>query len=88
MPGCVDDHVRTLCCLELNLRRVDGDSLLLFFLKRVEQISVLERLARLVGDAPNLLDDALGQRMRVEEQASDNSRFAVIDRRARRPSYV
>ena len=72
MPWCIDDDVFTLSRRELDLRRVDGNALLLLFLEGIQQIRILKRLSRLFGNAPDLVYSSFRQRLRIIEQAADN----------------
>ena len=61
MTWGIDDAIFPLVGRELDLRRVNRNALLLFFLKSIQQIRILERLSRLLGDAPDLVHCALRQ---------------------------
>ena len=75
----VDDDVGARGRLELNLRRVDRDVLLLLLEQRIEQEGVLELHPLLADSRLDLLDLAVGQRLGVVENATDERGLAVID---------
>ena len=79
MARRIDDHVVARRRAELDLRRVDGDVLLLFLQQRVEQEGVLEVHPLRRAGLLDLLDLAVRQRVGVEQQPADQRRFAVID---------
>jgi hypothetical protein len=68
VPRGVDDDVVALAALEEAARRVDRDALVLLVLEGVEEEGVLERLARALALAPDGVELALRQRVRVGEQ--------------------
>src|SRR2546423_11039615 len=75
----VDDQVFTIAAAKSNLSDVDGDALELLFFEGVQEERVLEWLALLLADAPDLLDAAFFKGAGVREQPPDQSRFTVID---------
>ena len=79
VPRRVDDDVVPRRGAKLNLRRVDRDVLLLLLQQRVEQEGVFEVHALRRASLLDLLDLAVRQRVRVEQQPPDQRRLAMID---------
>ena len=79
VPRRVDDDVGTAGRLELDLRGVDRDVLLLLLEQRIEQEGVFKLHPLLAARRLDLLDLAVGQRLRVVEDAADERGLAVID---------
>ena len=67
-PGRIDDHVRALRRLELDLRGIDRDVLLLLLEQRIEQEGILELHPLLATGRLDLLDLAVGQRVRCRKK--------------------
>jgi hypothetical protein len=79
MPGRVDQDVFARGRAEPRLRRVDRDVLIALALERVGEVGELERGAAPPRNRLELLELAVGQRSRIEQQAADERRFPVID---------
>ncbi len=79
VPRRVDDDVGSAGRLELDLRGVDRDVLLLLLEQRIEQEGVFKLHPLLAARRLDLLDLAVRQRLRVVENAADKRGFAVID---------
>ena len=72
---CIDDDVVPVLPAEERPRRIDGDSLLLFFKKGVEQERVLEFFPLLPADGLDLFKFAIRQRSRVGIDSPSNVDF-------------
>jgi len=79
VTGRVDDDIRPLRRLELNLRRIDGDVLFLFLEQCIEQKRVLKFHPLLLTCRLNLLDLPFRQRVCVVEDPANERGLAVID---------
>jgi capsular polysaccharide biosynthesis protein len=74
-----EEHVFAMRGLEANLRGVDGDPLVPLGLHGIDYEGPFKRHAALVGHPPHRVQLALGQRIRLVEQASHERGLAVID---------
>ena len=78
MTWRIDDDVFALCGAKENLGSIDGDSLLLLFLQRIEQKGEFEFLALLLADIADKIELAIGQTSSVGEETSDQCGFSMI----------
>ncbi len=74
----IDDDVGADGGLELNLRGVDGNVLLLLLEQSVQQEGEFEFHPLFPACLPDLFDLAIGQRVGVVENATDQGRFSVV----------
>ena len=79
MAGRVDDDVVPPGAPKLNLRRIDRDVLLLLLGERIKHKGVFERFSARCARFAKAFDFALGQRIRVRQNPTDQRGLAVID---------
>jgi hypothetical protein len=78
VPRRINDDVRPLGRLELNLRGINGDILLLLLEQRIEQKGVFKLHPLLAAGLLDLLHLSFRQRFCVVENATDEGGFPVI----------
>ena len=78
VPGRVDDDVFPFFRLEEAARRVDGDPLRALVLQGVEEEGVFKRLSRAAAEFADAFDLAVGEGVRVGEEAPDDGALAVV----------
>ncbi len=79
VAGRIDQHHVARTGAETDLRGVDGDALVAFGLQCVEQERPFERHAAPRAHGFEHLELAFGEAAGLEQQTSDQGRFAVID---------
>ena len=78
MTGCINDDVFSFRGMKEDLRGIDGDALLLFFLQGVQQERELKTFSLLVTNVFYKLEFAFREASRIREQATHQSGFSVI----------